>query len=255
MIYFDNVMYLLLCIPAAMFIEKFGIRASVGLGVLLSLIGSWIVLMVDPIGVKIFGQLLIDAGFPFGIGCVTKFTAQWFPYQERFYATSAASLMGMIGFGFGDASVFIYDSNKPIGFAITITVVAVLTLASLWFFKEKPDQVPSLSQSQKQANYEFDLKEDVKDLFKNQGFILGWIAIALFIAYSADVSKGLANIIQLGNDDFRDLEGITIFFFVPGLLSIMLPSYYLSRGLPHYRLIFLIIMLLCTVGMSFLKLI
>ena len=50
-------------------------RISLAIGILLSFIGSWIGLMADPIGAKIFGQLLIDAGFPFGISCVTKLTA------------------------------------------------------------------------------------------------------------------------------------------------------------------------------------
>jgi len=138
-----------MCIPAIYVIEKFRIRLALGIGVLLSLIGSWIALMPDQnlIGLKIFGQLLIDAGFPFAVSCITKFTAQWFPYQERFYATSAATLIGMLGFALGDASVFIYNTNKPLGFAITLTVFCVLSFVGLLFFKEKPSQVPSLSQA------------------------------------------------------------------------------------------------------------
>ena len=55
MVYFDNVIYLLMCIPAIFIIERFGMRVALVLGVLLSFIGSWIALMVDSIGVKIFG--------------------------------------------------------------------------------------------------------------------------------------------------------------------------------------------------------
>lgn len=172
-----------MCIPAILVIERFGIRVALGVGVLLSLIGSWIALMIDPIGVKIFGQLMIDASFPLGISSITKFTAQWFPYQERFYATSAATLIGMLGLTLGDSSVFIFDINKPIGFAITLTVACVLTFIGLFFFKERPEHAPSLSQAQKQTNYEFSLKDDLKEIFKNQGFVLGLIATALFIAY------------------------------------------------------------------------
>ena len=101
----------------------------------------------------------------------------------------------MLGFGLGDSSVFIFDINKPIGFAITLTVVCVITLIALIFFKERPEYAPSLSQVQKQANYEFSLKDDLREIFKNHGFVLGLIATALFIAYSVDVSKGLANMI------------------------------------------------------------
>jgi Ca2+/Na+ antiporter len=55
----------------------------------------------------------------------------------------------MLGFGLGDSSVFIFDINKPIDFAITLTVVCVITLIALFFFKDRPEHLPSLSQAQK----------------------------------------------------------------------------------------------------------
>jgi hypothetical protein len=67
---------------------------------------------------------------------------------------------------------------------------------------------------------------------------MGLLAVSFFIAYAVDVIKGLANIIDIGEENVKDLEGITLFFFVPGFFSIMIPSFYLSRGLPHYRLVF-----------------
>jgi len=154
----------------------------------------------------------------------------------------------MLGFGLGDSSVFIYNTEKPIGFAITITVIAVISLAGLVRFQEKgQNATPSLSQAQKIANYEFNMKNDLREIFKNKGFICAWLAAGLFIAYTVDVSKGLANIVQLGNGKISDLEGITVFFFMPGFFSVMIPSFYLGRGIPHYRTVFLIIMLLSLV--------
>jgi hypothetical protein len=90
------------------------------------------------IGLKIFGQLLIDAGFPFSASCITKFTAQWFPYQERFYATSACILFSMLGFGLGESSLLIFDNNNPLVFAFILTVLFVLSMLGLFFFKERP---------------------------------------------------------------------------------------------------------------------
>jgi len=52
----------------------------------------------------------------------------------------------MIGFGLGDASVFLYDVNKPVNFAVTITVFCIISIVGLYFFKEKPAVPPSLSQ-------------------------------------------------------------------------------------------------------------
>jgi|LauGreDrversion4_2_1035121.scaffolds.fasta_scaffold472417_2 hypothetical protein len=39
------------------------------------------------------------------------------------------------------------------------------------------------------------MKDDLKDILNGKGFICGLLATGLFIAYSVDVSKGLANII------------------------------------------------------------
>lgn len=70
----------------------------------------------------------------------------------------------------------------------------------------------------------------------------------MFIAYTVDVSKGLANLIRLGDESIQDLEGITLFFYVPGLFSTMLPALYLGRGIMMYRSIFCIIMIASFLG-------
>jgi hypothetical protein len=67
------------------------------------------------------------------------------------------------------------------------------------------------------------------------------ISAALFICYTIDVSKGLANIIKLGDVIIEDIEGITIFFYIPGIFSCILPAFYLGRGIQMYRTVFLII--------------
>jgi hypothetical protein len=69
--------------------------------------------------------------------------------------------------------------------------MCILGAVGIWFLRDKPDNSPSLSQFNKE-DIEFDLKEDFRDLFRTKGFLFGSIASALFIAYSVDVSKGLA---------------------------------------------------------------
>jgi hypothetical protein len=59
-------------------------------------------------------------------------------------------------------------------------------------------------------------------------FVLAAFSSAFFITYVVDVSKGLSNIIRLGDPSIQDLEGIILFFFIPGVFSIMLPAFYLS---------------------------
>lgn len=100
----DNVMYLVMFIPAVIVIER-NMRLALILALGLSVVGTWIALFVDVMGVKIVGQLLIDSGFPFAISAVTKISAAWFPMQERFYATSFSTLAAMIGYALGDGAL------------------------------------------------------------------------------------------------------------------------------------------------------
>jgi len=56
LVYFDNVMYVIMFVPAVYVIERFGIRLALFIGVFASLIGTWIALMPrDLIGVQIVG--------------------------------------------------------------------------------------------------------------------------------------------------------------------------------------------------------
>jgi len=50
------------------------------------------------------------------------------------------------------------------------------------------------------------LKDDLKEIFKNKGFICAWIASGLFIAYTFDVSKGLENLVKSENGDITKLK-------------------------------------------------
>jgi hypothetical protein len=132
-------------IPAVIVIERFGMRISLIISLALSITGSWIALMVNPMGVKILGQLIIDVGFPFWLCCIIKVSATWFPMRERFYATSFSFLLGLGGFAFGDGSISIFNNN-PLSFAIFLTVIIAVAAALIVFlFKENPDAPPSMS--------------------------------------------------------------------------------------------------------------
>lgn len=118
------------------------------------------------------------------------------------------------------------------------------------FFQDKPNSPPSHSEALKRQKTPTDLLTDAKGLLHDTGFIFAVLATSLFIAYIVDCSKGLANIIYLGDVTIKDLEGITLFFYVPGLFSVMLPALYLGRGIMMYRSVFLIIMLMSFVALG-----
>lgn len=82
---------------------------------------------------------------------------------------------------------------------------------------------------------------EIKELWNDSGFVLAAIAAGMFITYLVDVQKGLVNIIKLGDPNIEDIEGITLFYYVPGFFSIMLPALYLGRGIMLYRTVYCII--------------
>ena len=98
---------------------------------IISIIGTWISLLANNIEVKIIGQLIVDAGYPLVIGCVTKVTAVWFPYKERFYATSFAIMGGIGGYAVGDTSAEVFGIGTPINYAIFITVILGVSIMLL----------------------------------------------------------------------------------------------------------------------------
>jgi fucose permease len=51
----DNVIYIIMYIPAVIIIEKLGMRISLMISIAISLIGVWIALMVETKEVKVFG--------------------------------------------------------------------------------------------------------------------------------------------------------------------------------------------------------
>lgn len=102
--YLDNVVYILVFIPAVLVIEKAGIKIALIIGLILSISGCALALFVEAAAAEAIGQLIVDAGFPIIVSCGTKIPAKWFPFKERFIATSFAVLAGLIGYAMGDGS-------------------------------------------------------------------------------------------------------------------------------------------------------
>lgn len=91
---------------------------------------------------------------------------------------------------------------------------------------------------------------ELKGLVAERGLIFTILGSTMFICYIVDVSKGLVEMIQLGAPSIKDIEGITVFFYVPGIFSIMLPALYLGRGVREYRYVFCLINISSMIGMT-----
>jgi len=93
---------------------------------------------------------MIDIFYPLVIGSLTKVTAAWFPYKERFYATSFVILGGIAGYAIGDTSVGIFGLENPTNYGIYISVILRNAIVLLEFmFSTQPEEYPSMSQAKK----------------------------------------------------------------------------------------------------------
>jgi MFS family permease len=132
-------------VPSVIVIERFGIKTALLISVSLAMIGSTFALLIDNMGAEIFGQLIVEAGFPLVVSCTTKVPALWFPYRERIFATSFVILGGLIGFTFGDASLEIFVGLRY-AYALCILIAGGIAITLLlMLFKERPEQPPSES--------------------------------------------------------------------------------------------------------------
>jgi MFS family permease len=148
--YLTNVVYFLMFIPAVLVIEKFSMKAAIIIGVVLSIAGSALALFVVTKPTVSIGQLIVDAGYPFILCCGTKVPARWFPFRERFLATSFAVLFGLLGSALGDAFLEIFSQEKKSGFAVTLIIIGVSTAALIiLLFKDAPEVPPSISEAKK----------------------------------------------------------------------------------------------------------
>src|SRR5512146_1761967 len=92
------IVYILASFPAAWVIDKYGIRAGVGLGAILTgAFGLMRGLVGNQYAWVLFAQVGIAIGQPFVLNAITTVAARWFPMKERATASGLGSLAIYLG--------------------------------------------------------------------------------------------------------------------------------------------------------------
>ena len=93
------IMFVVFCIPASWVIDRYGYRASLIIGaVLTAVFGLTRAVFADHFTVVIVSQFLIAAGQPFLLNISTKVPANWFPLSERATAAGILTMAQYLGF-------------------------------------------------------------------------------------------------------------------------------------------------------------
>jgi MFS family permease len=189
------IVYIVVSFPASWIIDTYGIRAGVGIGVVLTgVFGMMRGLTADNYALVLIAQVGIAMGQPFIMNAITKVAARWFPIHERATASGLGTLSGYIGVMVGmTVTPFLFMHSGMKGM-LTIYGVVALVIGALFFIliKERP-QTPPCEPGQVERLL---VMEGLKSILRNSSFI--WLMIIFFIGLGVfnSVTTWIENILH-----------------------------------------------------------
>jgi cyanate permease len=139
------IVYIAVSIPASWIIDKYGIRIGVGIGALFT--GAFGLLrgLAGPdYNMLLLMQIGIAIGQPFILNALTKFSARWFPIEERATAAGLGSLAMYIGILAGMSLTPYFTLGHGMKGMLDIYGIMTLAIAVIFlvFIKEGPPTAP-----------------------------------------------------------------------------------------------------------------
>jgi sugar phosphate permease len=195
------IVYILVSIPASWFIDRYGIRVSVGAGVLLTgIFGLVRGLVGGNYTLALLSQIMIAIGQPFILNAITSVAARWFPQEERATASGLGSLAIYLGVLVGMLVAPALTSAYGIKQMLVIfgVVSVVLMLQFFIFIKDRPDQEKSSREPEVRAL----MFDGLRDILKHKGFLL---LMAIFF-----VGLGIFNAVTTWIEDLLKPRGFSI---------------------------------------------
>jgi MFS family permease len=139
------IVYIVVSIPASWIIDKYGIRIGVGIGALFTgIFGFLRGFAGTDYNLLLLMQIGVAVGQPFILNAITKFSARWFPIEERATAAGMGSLAMYIGIlaGMTLTPYFVLGSGiKGMLYIFGIFSVSIAVFFIL-FIKEGPPTAP-----------------------------------------------------------------------------------------------------------------
>jgi len=253
--------FLIVCVPASLIIDTYGIRIGVGIGaVLTGIFGLFKGFFASSYPMVVLAQVGLAVGQPFIINAATKVAAQWFPIKERATAVGIATLAQFIGIIaamiftpmlISETTAGTYELSRMLliyGIISFIGAILFLTLV-----REKPATPPSVEHSVERTLARDGFKLIIRQRDMQIVLIMFFIGLGIFNAISTCIDqiceiKGLtieqtgliggmmiiagiigAVILPILSDTFRKRKVFIIIgmvFMTPGLLGLTIFSDY-----------------------------
>lgn len=177
------IMYVFFSIPASWVVDKYGYKASLIIGALITAIfGLTRALFADNFIIVIVSQFIIAIGQPFLLNISTKVPANWFPISERSTAAGILTLAQYIGFAIPMllAPMLAESSGIPAVFMVFAVIAVISAILAILLTKEKPPVAPPGPSAPKE---DFSLPS-LKKLFTNKPFLLvlvvSFVSVGIF---------------------------------------------------------------------------
>ncbi|MDO4545017.1 MAG: MFS transporter, partial [Bacillota bacterium] len=177
------IMFIVFCIPASYVIDRFGFKASLLIGaVLTGVFGFTRAAFADSFTLVIVSQFLVAAGQPFLLNVTTKVAANWFPFEERATADGILTMAQYLGFAIPMVLSPMLAEAYDISFMLKIYAGVGIAAAALviLFSRERPKIAPPGPAAEKE-DFSFSA---LKVLFKNKAYVLAlaaaFISIGIF---------------------------------------------------------------------------
>jgi MFS family permease len=172
------IVYVVVSIPASWIIDKYGIRAGVGIGaVFTGVFGLIRGFAGTDYNMLLLAQIGIAIGQPFILNAITKLSARWFPMEERATAAGLGTLAMYIGILAGMTVTPYLIRGSGISGMLFIYGIFAISIAAffLLFIKERPATAPCLPE-QEERSLVFD---GFMSTIRTKDFI--WLMIIFFI--------------------------------------------------------------------------
>src|SRR5512143_59746 len=187
--------YILVSFPAAWVIDKYVIRAGVGLGAILTVaFGIMRGLVGNNSAWVLVAQIGIAIGQPFVLNAITTVAARWFPMKERATASGLGSLAIYLGILAGLAlTPYLAQPLGIRGMLIIYGVVAAITMFTFFVFAHERPPSPPCPPEQEARSL---VTEGLARMIRQRDFILlmliFFVGLGIFNAVTTWIEQILA---------------------------------------------------------------
>jgi len=202
-------------------IDKYGVKNSVNLCLVLTLVGAWLRIMIQKkLVILLLGQTIMACAYPFISNCLSKISNIWFNPKRRIKMTSLMSSSYMFGIGFGFLLTSFYWQDKNDELSVTVNIKNLMYFSALCcsfasvpvflYFREEPDIPPSFSAEAKREEFLTSVF-----ILKNKDFILLFISFSLAYGNYITINQMIHHVLApFGLDEFQiSIIGVIINIF------------------------------------------